>query len=91
MIRSDTYHCKKGFNYFYAQDFVGVDELSEHDELTVSIWPDGHNGSNEPDAIGMVSIQHEAHDGEPMKEFCVLLDKTACLKLRDMLNERFPV
>ena len=81
---------RKGYSHFHASDFNGVSLVDERDRFSLTVWPDGENGSNEPDACGMVSIEHDELDGEPVKELAVLLDKEAMIKLRDMLNERFP-
>lgn len=89
MINSNII-CRKGYSHFHATDFIGLSLVDERDRFSLTVWPDGENGSNEPNAVGCVSIEHDKLDGEAPEEFAVLLDKEAMLKLRDMLNERFP-
>ena len=89
MIKSDV-NRTKGYSHFTAADFVGVVNVEFNSSASLSIWPDGVNGSNEPDACAMLSIEEDWLDGEQPKDSNVLLNREACLKLRDMLNERFP-
>lgn len=64
----------------HGQGFVACD-VNDGDEFTFNIWPTARADG----AIACLSIVSGEDD------LAVIADEAACIKLRDMLNARFPI